>query len=102
MIPESNQKRIAETFFKWQSEDWKINYKNVPEFCYSADIDEIRKKDYSLVPSRYIEFINKDKSIDYEEEMKKLQMVFRKTIEEQRKNQLQLEEAFEEVGYGIK
>ena len=33
-------------------------YKNIPEYCYSANIDEIRNKDYSLVPSKYIEFVN--------------------------------------------
>lgn len=48
------------------------NYEDIPEYCYSATIDEIRKKDYSLVPSKYIEFVNRDEGLDYDEQMKTL------------------------------
>lgn len=44
------------------------NYSDVPEFCKKVSIEEIKKNDYSLVPSRYIEFV--DKSIkDYDNEI---------------------------------
>lgn len=46
-------------------------YSDVPEFCKKVTIEEIRKNDYSLVPSRYIEFV--DKSIkDYDNEISTL------------------------------
>lgn len=35
-------------------------HKNIPEFCKSASIEEIRDKKYTLVPSRYIEFQERD------------------------------------------
>lgn len=102
MIPEENKKKIVKTIFDWQSEQWKEKYKDIPEFCYSANMDEIRQKDYTLVPSRYIKFINNDFRIDYETEMKKIQTSIQKMIDEQRKNHLQLEKTFKEVGYGVK
>ncbi len=44
-------------------------YKNIPEYCYSASLDEVEKKDFSLVPSKYIEFVNRDENIDFDEKM---------------------------------
>lgn len=35
-------------------------HKNIPEFCKAASIEEIRDKNYTLVPSRYIEFQERD------------------------------------------
>ena len=46
-----------------------INNYNVPEFCYSASLEEIAAKDFSLVPSKYIEFVNRDENIDFDEKM---------------------------------
>lgn len=43
------------------------HYKDIPEFCYSASFDEVAKKDFSLVPSKYIEFVNRDENIDFDE-----------------------------------
>ena len=40
----------VETFYKWRQGD----FTNQDEFACSKDLDEIRKKDYSLIPSRYI------------------------------------------------
>lgn len=41
-------------------------YINVPEYCYSTALEEIEKKDFSLVPSKYIEFVNRDENIDFD------------------------------------
>lgn len=35
-------------------------HENIPEFCKAASIEEIRDKEYMLVPSRYIEFQERD------------------------------------------
>lgn len=35
-------------------------HENIPEFCKAASIEEIRDKKYTLVPSRYIEFQERD------------------------------------------
>src|SRR5690606_11319441 len=56
--------RIAETYHKWQEKE--PGYEDIPEYCYSASIQEIEKKDFSLVPSKYIVFKNKDEEVDFD------------------------------------
>jgi type I restriction enzyme M protein len=34
-----------------------------------ASLEEVAKKDFSLVPSKYIEFVNRDENIDFDEKM---------------------------------
>lgn len=51
-------------------------FQDIPEFCYAASIDEIVARDYSLVPSKYITFVNRDENIDFEDKMKGLQTEF--------------------------
>ncbi len=77
-------KKITETYHSWQQIDWKSTYKDIPEFCYSASIEEIREKDYSLVPSRYIEFVNRDEEIDFDEKMKSLQREIGELLQEEK------------------
>ncbi len=78
---EDNIVEIATTYHNWQQTDYKKNYENIPEYCYSAGFDEIKKKDFSLVPSKYIEFVNRDENIDFDEKMKSLQSDFSKVVQ---------------------
>ena len=45
----------------------------MPEFCYSATKKEIAEKGYNLVPGRYIEFEDRDETLDFDTTMKNLQ-----------------------------
>ena len=100
LTPEDKSK-IANTLFNWQSPHWKDLYKNVPEFCYSASLEEIKEKDYSLVPSKYIEFIDHDLDIDYEKEMARIQKELKELLLEEKSSQEELEKAFKGIGYEI-
>ena len=71
------------------------------EFCKSATLDDIREKNYSLAPSKYIEFIDHDLDIDYEKEMARIQKEMREILISEKKSQAMLEEAFKGIGYGI-
>ncbi len=93
-------KKISSTYHTWQEN--KEKYKDIAEYCYSASKDEVVKKDYSLVPSKYIEFINKDENIDFDEKMKSLQSEFKVLLEEEEKAKKDLLKVFEELGYEIK
>ncbi|WP_152184544.1 type I restriction-modification system subunit M [Sulfurimonas indica] len=97
---EETIEEIASTYHTWQS-DKKV-YEDIPEFCYSASKEEVAKKDYSLVPSKYIEFINRDENIDFDTKMKKLQSEFKTLLEEEEKSKKELLTVFEELGYEIK
>jgi type I restriction enzyme M protein len=78
------------------------SYKDVPEYCYSATVEEIEKKDFSLVPSKYIEFVNRDENIDFDEKMKSLQTEFSTLLKVEEKSKQDLLKVFEELGYAIK
>jgi type I restriction enzyme M protein len=97
---EEHIKNMAKTFHNWQQEN--VNYKDIPEYCYSATFDEVAKKDFSLVPSKYIEFVNRDENIDFEEKMQTLQNEFAELLKAEAASKNDLLTVFKELGYEIK
>ena len=65
-------------------------------------MEDIKKKDYSLYTSDYIEFIDHDFEIDYQAEMKRIQERLAKSAKQQREALSMLETAMEGISYGIK
>ena len=61
----------------------------------------MRKKDYSLVPSKYIEFVNRDENIDYDKKMKTLQKELRQLFKEEEKSKKELLKVFKDLGYEL-
>jgi type I restriction enzyme M protein len=93
--------QIANNYHNWQQEDYKTTYKNIPEFCYSASFEELKANDFSLVPSKYIEFIDADNTIDFDTEMKRIQRDFKELLKEEKQSQEQLINAFKTLGYEL-
>lgn len=101
-LTDDDKKKISNTLFSWQSPDWEKLYHDIPEFCYSAPMSEVREKDYTLVPSQYIEFIDRDMTIDFKSEMKRIQTEVTDILKEEEKSRELLLSAFEGIGYGVK
>lgn len=95
-------KNITDTYHNWQQTSFETTYKNAPEFCYSAGFDEVEKKDFSLVPSKYIEFINRDENIDFDDKMKDLQTEFATLLQAESQSKNDLLTVFKQLGYEIK
>lgn len=93
--------QITDTFHTWQQINFETDYKDIPEYCYSASIEEIRTKDYSLVPSKYIEFINRDENIDFDEKMSALKDEFSELLKSEEKSKQEIMNVFKELGYEI-
>lgn len=93
---------VTDTYHNWQSTDYESKYSDKPEFCYSASYDEIKEKGYTLVPSRYIEFINRDENIDFDTKMKALQSELGELLVAEEKSKADLLSVFKELGYEIK
>jgi type I restriction enzyme M protein len=101
---EDNILEITNTYHNWQSSrasDFQNEYQDVPEFCYSASIDEIVAKDYSLVPSKYITFVNRDENIDFDDKMQKLKSEFSELLKAEAQSKNDLLTVFKELGYEI-
>ena len=63
-LSEEQIAEVCKIYFDWQTTKTE-NYAK-PELYYSAHIDEIREKGFSLVPSRYIEFVERKTKINWE------------------------------------
>ncbi|RTY67683.1 type I restriction-modification system subunit M [Flavobacterium sp. LB2P53] len=94
--------KVAENYHNWQQTSFETKYNNVPEYCYSANLDEIKRNDFSLVPSKYIEFEDRDSTIDFDTEMVRIQKEFKTILAEEVESQNQLRNAFKGLGYEIK
>jgi type I restriction enzyme M protein len=93
---------IAKTYHTWQQTIAEIEYEDIPEYCYSASLDEVRAKEFSLVPSKYIEFINRDENVDFDEKMAALQFEFSELLKAEEASKEDLLSVFKELGYAIK
>ena len=91
--------RAAEIYHKWQSEGTDGATYAVPELYKSVHFDEIKKNNFSLVPSRYIEFVDRDQSIDYEKVMSEAAEKVSEILVRQEANRTALENAFAALGY---
>lgn len=119
--PETDMKLVKETLNNWQSVQHDLLYQDVPEFCQSVTVDEIRncvsdrvqeinntnisltedESNWSLVPSKYIEFIDHDLEINFDEEMRRIQISMRELLNDEKQSQDALEKAFKGIGYEI-
>lgn len=98
--------KIAKTYHDWQQQTPSPSERagervNIPEFCKSATIEDIRANDYALMPSKYVEFIDRDLGIDFDAEMQRIQKKFKNIIKEEKQSQEELIKAFKSLGYEI-
>lgn len=91
--------QISKTYHNWQQKD--SDYEDVPEFCYSAKKDEVNSKDYSLVPSKYIEFVNRDENINFDDKMKALQTDIADLLKQEAESKEDLLAVFKDLGYEL-
>ena len=93
--------KVTNVYHSWQQEGFENTYEDIPEFCYSASFDEVAEKGFTLVPSRYIEFINRDENIDFDTKMKSLQSELKELLIAEEKSKEDLLALFKELGYEI-
>lgn len=100
---ESQIEKVKEIYNNWQSVECtnSDNY-NEPELYRSVKLSEIKKKNYTLTPSKYIEFIDQDLNINFDEEMSRIQKEMINIMKFEKESQKLLEESFKEIGYEIK
>ena len=72
-----------------------------PELYYSAGIKEVEEKNWSLAPSRYIEFVDQDEAMDFDSMLQEVGAQSAEIIKRQTENQKKLVAAFKTLGYGF-
>ena len=98
---EEDRDVIVDRFKSWRFDGYQTPYENIPEFCYSATKTEVIGKDYSLVPSRYIEFVQAGEDEDYDAKMKQLQSELQTLLIQEQQSRADLLEVMKGLGYEI-
>jgi type I restriction enzyme M protein len=93
---------IAQNIHNWQREGYEETYTNIPEYCYSATLEEIERKGWSLVPSKYIKFEDRDEHVDFDEKMKELQAEMTSLLKQEAESKDEVINLFKSLGYEIK
>ncbi|WP_267740548.1 type I restriction-modification system subunit M [Myroides injenensis] len=93
--------KIAQTYHAWQQVDFEENYSNIEEFCKSVSLDEIRKKDYSLVPSKFIDFKNIEENFNFDEKMIEIKTELSSLFEQETALKQDVVNVFKSLGYEL-
>lgn len=94
-------KKVVDLYQRWQSVEFDASTFDIPEYCCSVSRDMLVSSGYSLVPSRYIEFIDRDLDINYQQEMEHIQQRMKQIMKAEEDSKLLLEKAFKGMGYEI-
>jgi type I restriction enzyme M protein len=93
--------RIARTYHAWRGEKDVGEYADVPGFCKSAPLEEVRKHGHVLTPGRYIVAeAMEDDGEPFEEKMKRLTATLRQQQAEAAKFDAAIAANLKELGYG--
>ena len=101
MLTTEQIERAAAIYHTWQNEGTDGKSYAVPELYRSVGMAEIEANGWSLIPSKYIEFIDHDLEIDFPTEMRRIQAEMREVLAQEKQSQKMLEDAFRGIGYGL-
>jgi type I restriction enzyme M protein len=92
--------KIANTVRAWRGEEGFGKYEDIPGFCKSATLEEIRKKGYVLTPGRYVGVKpEEDDGIPFEEKMKKLTAELEEYFKQGRELEKKIKENLQELNF---
>lgn len=92
--------RLANTYHTWRGEKQGGEYKDVPGFCKSATLEEIRKHGHVLTPGRYVGVeAQEDDAEPFEQKMARLVAHLREQQAEAAKLDTAIAKNLKELGY---
>jgi type I restriction enzyme M protein len=95
-LTDDDIRKIADTYRNWKKDDG--SYEDIPGFCKSATLDEVRALDYVLTPGRYVGLPEEEDDFDFEERVKKLTAKLKAQMEESAKLDERIKENLAKVG----
>lgn len=91
--------KIADTFHAWQQGE---GYEDVPGFCKSATLDEVRKHEHVLTPGRYVGAAEQEEDGEpFAEKMQRLTAQLAEQFAESAKLESEIKKNLAGLGYGI-
>jgi len=101
-LTEEDIRQIADTYHAWRGDkDCTKKYKDVPGFCKSATIQDIRKHNYVLTPGRYVGAPREEEDDEpFDEQMARLTAQLREQMKQAAKLDKVIWANLEDIGYG--
>ena len=101
--PESDIGIIVRTYHAWRGEPDTGDYTDIPGFCRSATIDDIKANGYVLTPGRYVGAEEaEDDGIPFEEKMAELTAALSEQFAESRKLELEIKKNLAAIGFEVR
>jgi len=92
--------KIADTVRAWRGQKRYGKYKDIPGYCKSVTLEEIRKNGYVLTPGRYVGVSpEEDDGVPFEEKMKKLTSELKQHFEKGKKLEKEIEENLKNINF---
>ena len=93
--------RVADTYHAWQGSEGAGEYEDVPGFCKSATLEEVRKHGHVLTPGRYVGAApQEDDGEPFEEKMARLSAQWREQQAEAQRLDAEIEANLARLGFG--
>ena len=99
MFTKEQIQRAVSIYHDWQAEGTDGTNYAQPELYRSVGIKELEEQGFSLVPSRYIEFVDRDSQINYDEVLRNTTQVVQDLLLRQQSNGEALRKALKHLGY---
>ena len=100
-LTEADVKRIADTYHAWRGEKGAGKYADVPGFCKSATLDDIRAHGHVLTPGRYVGAAEVEEDGEpFDEKMLKLVAQLEEQFAESARLEQKIRANLEGLGYG--
>lgn len=104
VLTDKQAARAADIYHTWQNEGTDGSHYEQPELYRSVSISEIGNDEnaFSLVPSRYIEFVDKDSCIVYDKVLSEASATVSDLLNRHSDNVEKIRSAFNKLGYECK
>jgi len=100
-LTDEDIRKISDNYHAWRGEMTAGRYEDVPGFCKSTTIEDIRQHGHVLTPGRYVGAApQEDDGEPFEEKMKRLTATLREQTEEARRLDGAIWKNLEGLGYG--
>lgn len=95
--------RISDTYHAWRGEEAAGEYADVPGFCKSATLEEIRTHGHVLTPGRYVGAeAAEDYGEPFEEKMRRLTATLGKQFAESERLEQEIRTNLRSLGYPVR
>jgi len=102
-LGEEHIRRIADTYRAWRGIPEAGEYQDVPGFCKSATLKEIKKHNYVLTPGRYVGVPDEEEDDEsFEEKMQRLTNQLAAQFAKAEELKAQIRRNLGEFGYGVR